>query len=199
MSAHTILASGSTIRADMLRQAAVDFSVIAPRVDEQSVKSALLAENAKPRDIADALAELKASKVGNKNPDAFVIGCDQVLDHRGQLFSKPTSRDHALKQLKQLRGDRHQLFSAAVVCHEGRPIWRHVGQVTLRMRDASDDYLAEYVDRNWESIQHSVGAYKLEQEGVRLFTTIDGNYFNVLGMPLLELLAFLTVRGVIKS
>lgn len=199
MSANIILASGSQIRSQMLRQANVPFETIKPKIDEQMVKASLVHEGAAPRDVADALADLKASKVAVKFADAFVIGCDQVLDHGGALFSKPDTPDVARAQLRTLRGQQHKLFSAAVVYHEAKPVWRHVGQVRLRMRDASDAFIDGYVDRNWESIRHSVGAYKLEEEGVRLFTTIDGAYFNVLGMPLLELLAFLTIRGVIDA
>lgn len=194
-----ILASGSEIRASMLHQAKVSFKVTKPRIDEESVKSALINEAAKPRDIADCLAEMKARKISDKSPDAMVIGCDQVLDFKGTLLSKPTSPDHALNQLRAMRGERHMLLSAAVIVQNGKPIWRHIGQVRLRMRDASDAYLQGYVDRNWDSIRHSVGAYRLEEEGVRLFSTIDGDYFNVLGMPLLELLNFLTLRGVIEK
>nr|WP_246039935.1 nucleoside triphosphate pyrophosphatase [Sulfitobacter sabulilitoris] len=190
-----ILASGSEIRAQMLRQAGVQFSVVTARIDEDMIREALLAEDAKPRDIADALAEMKARKVSDKHPDALVLGCDQVLDHKGALLSKPTSPGDAIEQLKMMRGDQHILLSAAVIFENGKPIWRHVGQVRLRMRDASDQYIEEYVARNWDSIRHSVGAYKLEEEGVRLFTRIEGDYFNVLGMPLLELLSYLTLRG----
>ena len=93
----------------------------------------------------------------------------------------------------------NMLLSAAVIYHEGKPIWRHVGQVRLRMRAVSDSYLDGYVGRNWDDIRHSVGAYQLEAEGIRLFHSIEGDYFNVLGMPLLELLAFLTLRGVIDG
>lgn len=190
-----ILASNSQIRAQLLRQAAVDFTVHPARVDEEMMRDALLAEEASPRDIADALAEMKARKVSEKHPDALVLGCDQVLDHKGTLLAKPATPDEADAQLRALRNDRHMLLSAAVICEAGKPIWRHVGQVRLRMRDASDDFIKGYVVRNWDSIQHAVGAYKLEEEGVRLFTRIEGDYFNVLGLPLLELLAYLTLRG----
>lgn len=199
MTVPIILASGSTIRAQMLRNAGIEFDVVTPRVDEDAIKSALLAEAAPPRDIADALSEMKARKVADKHPDAMVIGCDQVLSFDNHLLSKPTDRKDAIAQLHAMRGQRHMLLSAAVIYHEGAPIWRHIGIVRLRMREASDDYIASYVDRNWDDIRHSVGAYQLEAEGVRLFHSIEGDYFNVLGMPLMELLAFLTLRGVIEG
>ncbi|WP_390911668.1 Maf family nucleotide pyrophosphatase [Pseudosulfitobacter sp. SM2401] len=194
-----ILASGSEIRAQLLRNAGVPFNIEIARVDEKMIKESLLAEGASPRDIADALAESKARKVASKHPDAMVLGCDQVLDFQGALLSKPDSPDQAISQIKSMRGERHSLLSAAVIYNEGKPIWRHVGQVRLRMRQASDSYIQDYVTRNWDSIRHSVGGYKLEEEGVRLFHSIEGDYFNVLGMPLLELLAFLTLRGEIDS
>lgn len=190
-----ILASGSEIRAQLLRQAAVPFTVSKPRVDEEMIRAALMEEAASPRDIADTLAEMKARKVSDKNPGALVLGCDQILDHRGQILSKPETQADALAQLTALQGDRHTLLSAAVICEDGKPIWRHVGVVRLRMHDASQDYLTGYVARNWDSIRQSVGAYKLEEEGVRLFSRIEGDYFTVLGLPLLELLSYLTLRG----
>ncbi|MDA1154249.1 MAG: Maf family protein [Proteobacteria bacterium] len=194
-----ILASGSAIRAELLRQADVAFTVQIARIDEGAVRASLQADNASPRDIADTLAELKAQKIASKHPDALVIGCDQILAFDQEILTKPDTKAQAVDQLRALRGRKHQLLSAAVIYGEGKPLWRHVGTVRLHMRDASDDYLAAYVDRNWDSIRHAVGAYKLEEEGVRLFTRIEGDYFNVLGLPLLELLSYLTLRGTLQT
>ena len=199
MSDAIILASGSEIRAQLLRNVGLEFDVSVARIDEDAVRASLQVEQASPRDIADTLAELKAQKTAAKYPEALVIGCDQILSLGQQIFAKPQSPDDALTQLRSLRGQKHQLLSAAVIYGEGKPLWRYVGVVRLHMRDASDDYLADYVDRNWDSIRHSVGAYKLEEEGVRLFTRIEGDYFNVLGLPLLELLSYLTLRGTLPA
>ncbi|MEP5731262.1 MAG: nucleoside triphosphate pyrophosphatase [Sulfitobacter sp.] len=194
-----VLASGSSIRTQLLQQAGVPHIVQPQRVDEEMIKQALLAEQASPRDIADTLAEMKARKGSEKNPGALVLGCDQVLDHANMILSKPTDPEDARAQLRLLRNDRHSLLSAAVIYEDGKPIWRQIGQVRLRMRELSDSYIDDYVTRNWDSIQHAVGCYKLEEEGVRLFSNIQGDYFHVLGMPLVELLNYLTLRGDLKS
>ena len=194
-----ILASGSAIRATLLRNAGVAFDVRKPRVDEDAVRDALIAEGATPRDIADALAEMKAAKVSSRHPDPLVIGCDQVLAHGQALLAKPDSPDHAVRQLQDLRGGVHQLLSAAVIYQGGKPLWRHVGVARLHMRDAGDAWLADYVDRNWDDIRHCVGAYQIEAEGVRLFHRIEGEYFTILGLPLLELLSYLTLRGTLDG
>lgn len=194
-----VLASGSEIRAEMLRCAGLTVEVMPARVDEDSVKQGMLAEESPPRDIADLLAEMKAGKIAGKRPEALVLGCDQVLDFEGALLSKPETPEDAIAQLTEMRGKRHKLLSACVAFDEGKPVWRHVGVVTLSMRMLSDAYIEDYVARNWPSIRQSVGSYKLEEEGSRLFTTISGDYFTVLGLPLLPLLNWLALRGEIAT
>ena len=198
MTVHLTLASSSTIRAELLRNAGLTIDVVPARVDEEMLTASLLAEAALPRDIADALAEGKARKIAQRQ-GGLVLGCDQVLAFEGAIGCKPQTPADALEQLKMMRGKQHMLLSAAVIYDGMEPVWRHVGQVRLRMRDASDSYLQGYVARNWDSIQHAVGGYKLEEEGVRLFSRIDGDYFTVLGLPLIELLNYLTLRGVLEQ
>ena len=197
--ADLILASTSEVRASLLRNAGVIAEVVPARIDEDAVKQSMVAELAKPRDIADALAEAKARKVASKGNSGLVLGCDQVLDFEGAIISKCGSKEEAIALLRRMRGKRHSLLSAAVLYDELKPVWRHVGQVRIMMRDASDEYIVDYVARNWESIRHSVGGYKLEEEGVRLMSRVDGDYFTVLGLPLVELLSYLTLRGTLPK
>ena len=192
---HLTLASKSEIRLALLRNAGLEVSAIASRVDEEAIKQSLMAEKTKPRDVADALAEAKARKVASKGVGGLVLGCDQVLEFDGRVISKSERCEDVLEVLKEMRGKRHSLLSAAVIYEDDKPVWRHVGVARLLMRDASDAYLQSYVERNWESIRHSVGGYKLEEEGVRLMARVDGDYFTVLGLPLVELLSYLTLRG----
>ena len=194
-----ILASGSRIRADLLRSAALNISVESPRLDEDPLKAALLAEDASAHDIADALAEAKARKVANRFPQARVLAADQTLSFENRMLSKPATREEAREHLMMLRGKTHMLLSAAVLYENAEPVWRHVGRARLTMRAFSDTYLDNYLDRNWPDIGESLGGYKLEKEGVRLFSSIQGDHFTILGFPLLELLNFLSVRGTLQS
>lgn len=194
-----ILASSSQIRAALLVRAGLDFSTMTPRIDEAAIRDALRAEGASPRDMADHLAEVKAAKISDKNPAALVIGCDQILAFDDQILSKPKDQDEALAQLRALRGQTHHLYSAAVIYQGGAPLWRHVGHARMTMRQLSDQMLTRYVARNWESIRHSVGGYKIEEEGVRLFAQMDGDVFTIQGLPLLPLLTYLAQRKVIET
>jgi septum formation protein len=192
-----VLASTSPIRLQLLRSAGLSVEAVAPRVDEETARLALVAEGAKPRDVADTLAELTARKVSDKRPGDLVLGCDQVLEFDGKVFAKPETPDEARDHLRQMRGKSHRLISAIVAYENAEPVWRHVAEARLTMHEISDAYLDDYVDRNWDSIRHSVGGYKIEEEGIRLFSAITGDHFTILGLPMLPLLAWLGTRGMI--
>ena len=195
MSVPVLLASASEIRAQLLRNAGLSVTVQPARLDEEAIRAALEAEGANPRDAADALAEAKAAKLSAKTPGALVLGADQVLDFNGRVFSKPETPEDAKAQLRALSGQTHRLLSALVVVRDGEPLWRHVGQVRLTMHTLSEAFIDDYIARNWDSIRWAVGCYKLEEEGVRLFSRIEGDYFSVLGLPLIEFLNWLRARG----
>jgi len=192
-----VLASTSPIRLQLLRSAGLTVEAVAPRVDEETARLALVAEGAKPRDVADTLAELKARKVSDKRPGDLVLGCDQVLEFDGNVCAKPETPDEARDHLRQMRGKSHRLISAIVAYEIAEPVCRHVAEARLTMHEISDAYLDDYVDRNWDSIRHSVGGYKIEEEGIRLFSAITGDHFTILGLPMLPLLAWLGTRGMI--
>jgi len=194
-----ILASTSPVRKTLLENAGVPVEAVPAMVDEDTIRQALLAEGADARDIADALAEAKARKVSLKNPGALVLGADQTLGAGKEVLSKSPDRDAAHAMLRHLRGQRHQLFSAAVFYRDGKPVWRHVGMVRLQMRAFSDAYLDAYLDRNWPAVAGAVGAYHLEGEGIRLFSRVEGDYFTVLGLPLVEILSYLALTGEIDA
>ena len=194
-----LLASASPIRLTLLRNAGLSVSAQPARIDEDAVRASLAVDRAKARDVADTLAELKARKLADRNPTALVLGCDQVLEFGDQSWSKPADLPQARSQLQILRGKSHHLHSALVLYHDAKPIWRHIGSAKLTMADHSDAYLDAYLSRNWPQVAGCVGAYQIEGEGIRLFSAVEGDYFTILGLPLLPLLAFLSLRGFIAS
>lgn len=192
-----ILASTSPIRRSLLTAAGVTPEVVAPRVDEETLLAALMAEGATPRDIADTLAETKAARVAARHPERFVIGADQVLDLDGAPLSKPRDMAEAAQRLRALRGRTHRLHTAVVVHQGPRPVWRHLETATLTMRDFSDALLAEHLARAGAAALETPGAYRVEDFGIRLFARIEGDHCAILGLPLLPLLSYLTLREVI--
>jgi septum formation protein len=195
-----ILASQSVGRLALLRAAGVMVDGYPPAVDEDSIKTALIAEGANARDIADALAEAKAIKVSRKFPADLVLGCDQILviADREQL-DKPENPDDAKAHLKQLSDKTHRLISAAVICEFGAPVWRIVDTAQMTMRPLSVQYIDNYVEQYWDQIRHCVGCYRIEAEGAQLFSSISGSQFTIIGLPLLPVLDYLRVRGIMPT
>lgn len=195
-----ILASQSAGRIAMLRAAGVEVEAQAALVDEASIKESLVANGAKAREIADALAEAKARKVSGKYPTALVLGCDQILvTADGQIFDKPENPADAREHLATLSGTTHRLISAAVICENGKPVWRIVDTAQMSMRVLSDDFIEQYVGTHWEHIRHCVGCYRIEAEGAQLFVSVSGSQFTIIGMPLLPVLDYLRVRGLLPT
>lgn len=173
----------------MLRAAGLAFETCASGVDEAAVTAR------DPAELASLLAERKALAVATLRPDAVVIGADQTLDCDGRLFNKPPNRNAARDQLATLAGREHRLHSAVAVCRDGRIDWRHRASVTLCMRRLTDAEIDRYLERAGDAVLSSVGAYQVEGLGIQLFDRIDGDWFAILGLPLLPLLAYLRERG----
>jgi septum formation protein len=192
-----ILASTSRSRRALLLGAGVDFTARSPGVDEDEAKAGLLAEGAGPRRVAEVLAGLKAMAVSERL-DGLVIGADQTLDLDGELVDKARDLDEARARLRSMRGKRHHLHSAVVVAAAGRPVWETVETATLHVRDFSDAFLDTYLAHAGEQLLDSVGCYQLEGLGVQLFERIEGDYFTILGLPMLGLLDFLRREGALS-
>ena len=193
-----ILASKSAARRAVLTGAGVPFEVAVAGVDEDAVKTSMLAQGATPRDVADALAEIKAVKISAGRP-GFVIGSDQTLEFEGKLSDKAETLDAVAERLRTMRGKPHKLHSAVVVAKDGAPIWREIVSATLTMRDFSDDFLADYLALEGEEALGSVGCYRLEGPGAQLFSKIEGDYFAILGLPLMGLLDLFRRHGALKA
>lgn len=190
-----ILASESTTRHRLLASAGIEFAAKAARVDEVSITQALVAEGAPARDIADTLAEYKARQIGANNPE-LVLGCDQVLELDGQILSKVNSMEEAAIKLRGLQNKTHFLHSAAVIYENHQPVWRSVRTARLHMRSLDDTQIENYLSQTGDDILSAVGCYHLEGLGAQLFTRVEGDYFTILGMPLLDILGFLRTRGI---
>jgi septum formation protein len=194
-----MLASGSAVRARLLRDAGLPFRQEIAHVDEAEVKQALKGEGAPAAAVAETLAELKAVKVSRRHPGALVVGCDQMLECEGAWFDKPGTIDAARVQLLALAGKRHRLLTSAVVVRDGTRIWHHNAVATLVMRDFSAGFLDTYLAAAGDAALASVGAYQLEGLGAQLFARIEGDYFTILGLPLLPLLDFLRENRVLTA
>ncbi|TNE59747.1 MAG: septum formation protein Maf [Alphaproteobacteria bacterium] len=190
-----ILASQSQVRARLLTNAGVTFRALSPSVDEEELKLSLKAQGASARALADALAEMKALSLSRRFPDALVIGADQVLDCEGCLLDKPASMEGVTEHLEFLSGKTHTLLTACVVARRNEPIWRHLASPKLTMRQLSSEFIDQYKERNGDKLMSSVGAYFLEEEGAQLFDKIEGDFFSILGLPLIELLDLLRRYG----
>ncbi|GIU66641.1 Maf family protein [Candidatus Phycosocius spiralis] len=193
-----ILASTSAIRRQLLAQAGIRFEVIGAGVDEEAVKLALRAEGASPRQQAGKLAELKATKVSQQHK-GFVLGCDQILALNHQSIDKAETLEEAYARLNLLRGKTHTLECAAVIAKDGKPIWRLVKSPKLSMRSFSDAFLESYLKEHGEQVLSSVGCYQFEGAGAQLFSQVEGDYFSILGLPLLEIMDFLRQHGEIET
>ena len=193
-----ILASGSASRRALLAGAGVVATNIKPLVDEEAAKASFRVEGMSIRDQAMQLAEMKAVKVSRAHP-GLVIGGDQMLNLEGIAFDKPVGMDGARAHLEAMSGKTHVLETAIVIAENGSPVWRHLTRPHLTMRKLSDDFIAHYLDSAGDDILNTVGAYQLEGLGSQLFSKIEGDYFSILGLPLLPLLDYLRVRGVLAS
>jgi septum formation protein len=194
-----ILASTSRSRARLLAAAQVPFTAIRPAVDEDAAKEALLRRGQGPRAIASALAEAKALAISEGMPGALVLGADQVMEFETKLVNKSADLAEARRQLLALRGKVHHLHTAAVLAEAGQAVWLYASSARLCMRAFSSHFLDDYLAREGEASLAGVGCYRLEGMGAQLFETVEGDYFSILGLPLLPLLAELRQRGVIAT
>ena len=191
-----ILASASLSRRELLSHAGLDFEVEPSGVDEAEATRSLMAARASPQEIAETLAEMKALRVSSRHGTAMVVGGDSTLACNGRLFDKPPTLEAARKQLLALRGQTHELFSSVVVARAGARLWHWNERARLTMRPFTEDFLDAYLARAGDTVLTSVGAYRLEGLGAHLFTRVDGDYFTILGLPLLPLLSFLAGHGI---
>jgi septum formation protein len=193
-----ILASGSAIRREILDGAGLEYEVIVRPVDEAAIKEAMLADGARLRDIADALAETKAMRVSRQEP-GLVIGADQIMVMDDTLFDKPKDMAEARARLLSMRGKKHELIGAVVICENGAPVWRHICRTKLWVREFSEEFLDWYIETEGDALTKSVGAYRFEGPGSQLFEKVEGGFFAILGLDLLPVLDYLRTRGIART
>jgi len=199
MSASLILASSSPFRRMLMSNAGLSFDWQAATIDERAIEKPLEDEGASPQDVALVLAEAKARSVGRNCPDAIVIGSDQTMSLGSKVFHKPRDRADARNHLLSLSGQTHQLNSAVVLTQGPSLLWRHVSSARLTMRSLSPAFIDRHLERVGDKALSSVGAYQLEGEGIQLFEAIEGDYFTILGLPMLPLLEKLRELRVVDA
>ena len=186
-----ILASKSKVRKEILDKNNIPAEVQPSSVDEDPIKQSLLNENASPEIISKNLAELKASKVSQKNFDVLVLGADSVIDLNGELISKPQNREEALNILKKLNGKKHNLVSSVCISKNGSMIWNHTDKATLTMKKFSDKELEEYLSKISDESLYAYNVYQIEGEGKNLFLKIDGDKNTIMGLPIEKIQEYL--------
>jgi septum formation protein len=194
-----ILASASPVRARLLKAAGVQVRVIAPIADESALKHAWLERGGEAQALARELAREKARSIAELHPDAAVIGADQVLLVDGDVIGKCAGKSESVQLLSQLRGRLHELVTAVVLASARGMLWEHCERCRMLMREFSDEFLNDYLSRAGAALTRSVGCYELESLGAQLFERIEGDYFSILGLPLLPLLGALRRHGLIAA
>jgi nucleoside triphosphate pyrophosphatase len=195
-----VLASASRARRELLAAAGVAFTVEPADVDEAAIRGKLSGDaNPGAAGIAEVLARAKAESVGARHRDALVMGADQILALGSEILTKPRDAREARATLAKLKGRTHELHSAVAIAEDGKVMWTHVATARLTMRAFSNAFLEEYLVRAGDRVAQSVGAYELEGAGVQLFERIEGDYFTILGLPLLAVLAELRARGILTA
>ena len=194
-----VLASGSQFRKAILMNAGLDIEVVPAQIDERAAEAPLQESGASPGDVALILAEAKAVEVSTRKPGALVLGCDQTMSLGDEVFHKPADMEGARRHLLKLSGKTHHLNSAAVLVRDGEVLWRHVGTASLTMRNLDPAFIGRHLARVGPKALLSVGAYQIEGEGIQLFEKIEGDYFTIVGVPLLATLAELRRLGAIDG
>lgn len=194
-----LLASQSQARAGLLRRAGLVFETVPAHIDETTIKQAALEEGASPQAAAETLALLKAQRISRGQPEALIIGADQLLVCDGDWFDKPNTMAEAERQLRTLRGKRHTLVTSVVCVRNDQRVWAHTSFAHLTMRAFSETFLKDYLERENDALCASVGAYRLEGFGVHLFDAIEGDDSTILGLPILPLLGFLRQHRVLAE